>query len=87
MSTQSSIIRHKKDVCLQEKEKKGKRADMDVFVSIPPSMPHRCADLIGSLTLALKLQDHPGERYKGFLSCVPAFNLRRYTPWPLTFKL
>lgn len=41
-----------------------------------------CVRSIGSLTLALKLQDHPGGRYKGFLSWVTAFNLRQHRLWP-----
>lgn len=71
------------DFCLQEKKRqKLRRKHVHTWMILQTYLP-RCtallqhAGLIGSLTLALKLQDHPGERYKGFLSCVPAFNLRQ----------
>lgn len=53
----------------------------EIFAGTPPSM-HSTSRLIGPLSSALKLQDHPGEGYKGFLSCVPAFNLRQHRRRP-----
>lgn len=53
----------------------------EIFAGTPPSM-HSTLRLIGPLSSALKLQDHPGEGYKGFLSCVPAFNLRQHRRRP-----
>lgn len=67
-------------VCEKRGEnKQGKQVYVDVFAS---TSPLRCAYLIGLLTLDVKLQDHPGEKDKGFLSCFPACNLSKHRFYP-----
>lgn len=55
--------------CLFPREKI-RRESVYIWVSLHALLPRRtarlrCADLIGPLTLALKLQDHPGEGTQG----------------------